>query len=45
LACQKAQDNQYFAFRKRTQRQDLMSMRKALANYEIKRESRREKCQ
>jgi hypothetical protein len=45
LACQKAQANEYLAFRKRTQYQGLMPMRKALANYEIKRESRREKCQ
>jgi hypothetical protein len=44
LACKKAQDNEYLAFRKRTKRQGLMQMRKALANYEIKRESRRKKC-
>jgi hypothetical protein len=45
LVCQKAQANQYLAFKKRTQRQGLMQMRKALANYEIKRKSRRKKCQ
>ncbi|MGK0474898.1 MAG: hypothetical protein ACJAYV_000546 [Oleispira sp.] len=44
LACQKAQDNEDLAFRKRTQRQGLMQMRKALANYEIKRELRRKNC-
>jgi hypothetical protein len=45
LACQKAQANEHLAFRKRTQRQGLIRMRKALANYEIKRESRLKKCQ
>jgi hypothetical protein len=45
LVCLKAQANQYLAFKKRTQRQGLMAMRKALANYEIKRKFRREKCQ
>ncbi|MGK0249402.1 MAG: hypothetical protein ACI910_002144 [Oleispira sp.] len=44
LVCQKAQANESLAFRKRTQRQGLMKMRKALANYEIKRETRRKKC-
>jgi hypothetical protein len=44
LICQKAQANEYLAFKKRTQHQGLMAMRKALANYEIKRESRRKKC-
>jgi hypothetical protein len=44
LICQKAQANEYIAFKKRTQHQGLMAMRKALANYEIKRESRRKKC-
>jgi hypothetical protein len=45
LVCQQAQANEYLAFKKRTQRQGLIPMRKALANYEIKQESRREKCQ
>jgi hypothetical protein len=44
LACQKAQANEHLAFRKRTQRQGLIPMRKALANYEIKRKSRLKKC-
>jgi hypothetical protein len=44
LICQKAQANEHLAFRKRTQHQGLMPMRKALANYEIKRKFRQEKC-
>lgn len=44
LICQKAQANEYIAFKKRTQHQGLMAMRKALANYEIKRKSRLKKC-
>jgi hypothetical protein len=44
LACKKAKTREDLAFRKRTQRQGLMQMRKALANYEKKRDIRREKC-
>jgi hypothetical protein len=44
LACKKAKTGEDLAFRKRTQRQGLMQMRKALANYEKKRDIRREKC-
>lgn len=44
LACKKARDKEDLAFRQRTQRQGLMKMRKALANYEKKRETRRKNC-
>ena len=44
LACKKAKENEDLAFRKRTQQQGLLKMRKALANYEKKREARRKKC-
>lgn len=43
-SCQKARTKEDLAFRKRTQRQGLVKMRKALANYEKKRESRRKLC-
>jgi hypothetical protein len=43
-ACEKARVQQNIAFRKRTQHQGLMQMRKALANYERKREVRQKKC-
>jgi hypothetical protein len=44
LACKKAKEKEDLAFRKRTQQQGLLKMRKALANYEKKREARRKKC-
>lgn len=43
-ACQTAKNKEDAAFRKRTQRQGLSQMRKALSNYEKRREIRREKC-
>ncbi|MEH6448672.1 MAG: DUF4124 domain-containing protein [Oleispira sp.] len=43
-ACKAARKKEDLAFRKRTQRQGLVKMRKALANYEKKREARLEKC-
>ena len=44
LACKKAKQKEDVAFRKRTQQQGLLQMRKALANYEKKRAARRKKC-
>lgn len=44
LACKKAKEKEDLAFRKRTQQQGLLSMRKALANYEKKRKTRLKKC-
>lgn len=44
LACKKAREKEDLAFRKRTKSQRLAKMRKALANYEKKRETRRKKC-
>lgn len=44
LACKKAKQKEDVAFRKRTQQQGLLKMRKALANYEKKRAARRKKC-
>jgi hypothetical protein len=43
-ACKKARVQQNIAFRERTQYQGLIQMRKALANYERKREVRQKKC-
>ena len=43
-ACKIARDKEDLAFRQRSQRQGLVKMRKALANYEKKSEIRREKC-
>lgn len=43
-ACKKAREKEDIAFRKRTQRQSLVNMRKALDNYNKKREIRRVKC-
>jgi hypothetical protein len=43
-ACEKARVQQNIAFRERTQYQGLIQMRKALANYERKREVRQKKC-
>ncbi len=44
-ACSVARQKEDKAFRQRTQRQSLTKMRKALANYEKKRELRQVKCQ
>jgi hypothetical protein len=44
LACKNARKKEDLAFRKRTKSQSLAKMRKALANYEKKRETRRKKC-
>jgi diphthamide synthase subunit DPH2 len=43
-ACEKARVQQNIAFRKRTQYQGLIQMRKALVNYERKRDVRQKKC-
>ncbi len=43
-ACSIARQKEDRAFRQRTQRQSLTNMRKALANYEQKREIRQVKC-
>jgi hypothetical protein len=44
MACKIARDKEDLAFRQRSQRQGLVKMRKALANYEKKSDIRRKKC-